>query len=66
MMICKIQDPLTHEDYTRDPRNIARKAVNYMKHRHCRHRLLRPRAGILHLRQRPLRPEPALRLVLHR
>ncbi len=30
-MICNIQDPLTKEDYTRDPRNIARKAVNYMK-----------------------------------
>jgi len=30
-MICNIQDPLTREDYTRDPRNIARKAVNYMK-----------------------------------
>jgi len=31
-MICNIQDPLTKEDYTRDPRNVARKAVNYMKH----------------------------------
>jgi glutamine synthetase len=30
-MICNIQDPLTREDYSRDPRNIARKAVNYMK-----------------------------------
>jgi glutamine synthetase len=30
-MICNIQDPLTKEDYTRDPRNVARKAVNYMK-----------------------------------
>jgi len=30
-MICNIQDPLTREDYTRDPRNIARKAVNYLK-----------------------------------
>ncbi|MBL8821871.1 MAG: type I glutamate--ammonia ligase [Planctomycetia bacterium] len=30
-IICNIQDPLTREDYTRDPRNIARKAVNYMK-----------------------------------
>src|SRR5215470_18468384 len=25
-MICNIQDPLTKEDYTRDPRNVARKA----------------------------------------
>jgi glutamine synthetase len=30
-IICNIQDPLTREDYSRDPRNIARKAVNYMK-----------------------------------
>ncbi len=30
-MICNIHDPLTKEDYTRDPRNVARKAVNYMK-----------------------------------
>src|SRR5262249_22674510 len=29
-LICNIQDPLTREDYTRDPRNVARKAVNYM------------------------------------
>ena len=30
-LICNIQDPLTKEDYTRDPRNVARKAVNYLK-----------------------------------
>jgi glutamine synthetase len=30
-MICNIHDPITREDYTRDPRNIARKAVNYMR-----------------------------------
>lgn len=30
-MICNIQDPVTREDYTRDPRNIARKSVNYLK-----------------------------------
>jgi glutamine synthetase len=29
-IICNIQDPVTKEDYTRDPRNVARKAVNYM------------------------------------
>ncbi len=29
-MVCNIQDPVTHQDYTRDPRNIARKAVSYM------------------------------------
>ncbi|HEY2786211.1 MAG TPA: type I glutamate--ammonia ligase [Fimbriiglobus sp.] len=30
-IICNIQDPLTKEDYTKDPRNVARKAVNFMK-----------------------------------
>jgi glutamine synthetase len=30
-ILCNIQDPLTREDYTRDPRNVARKAVNYMR-----------------------------------
>lgn len=30
-MICNIHDPITRQDYTRDPRNIARKAVNYMR-----------------------------------
>jgi glutamine synthetase len=30
-LICNIQDPLTKEDYSRDPRNVARKAVNYMR-----------------------------------
>lgn len=31
VLICNIQDPITREDYTRDPRNVARKAVNYLK-----------------------------------
>ena len=31
VMICNIEDPLTRQDYTRDPRNIARKAVAYME-----------------------------------
>ena len=30
-LICSIQDPLTRQDYSRDPRNVAKKAVNYMK-----------------------------------
>ncbi|MGL4424560.1 MAG: type I glutamate--ammonia ligase [Gemmataceae bacterium] len=30
-IICNILDPLTKEDFTRDPRNVARKAVNFMK-----------------------------------
>ena len=31
MMVCNIQDPITQQDYTRDPRNIARKAVSHMR-----------------------------------
>ena len=31
IMVCNIGDPITGEDYTRDPRNIARKAENYLK-----------------------------------
>ena len=30
-MICNIVDPITRESYTRDPRHIATKAVNYLK-----------------------------------
>ncbi len=29
-IICNIVDPITHEDYSRDPRNVARKAVAYL------------------------------------
>ncbi|MFM7205168.1 MAG: type I glutamate--ammonia ligase [Planctomycetaceae bacterium] len=31
VMICMVQDPITREDYSRDPRHIARKAANYVK-----------------------------------
>jgi glutamine synthetase len=31
VMICNIQDPLTKADYTRDPRNISRKALAYLQ-----------------------------------
>ncbi|MGD9202166.1 MAG: glutamine synthetase beta-grasp domain-containing protein, partial [Chitinispirillia bacterium] len=31
VMICNICDPITGEDYTRDPRNIAGKAEKYLK-----------------------------------
>lgn len=31
VMVCNICDPITGADYTRDPRNIARKAENYLK-----------------------------------
>ncbi|MFA5878633.1 MAG: type I glutamate--ammonia ligase [Candidatus Margulisiibacteriota bacterium] len=31
VFICNICDPITGQDYTRDPRNIARKAESYLK-----------------------------------
>jgi glutamine synthetase len=31
VMICNICDPITGEEYTKDPRNIARKTTNYLK-----------------------------------
>ncbi|TFG63103.1 MAG: type I glutamate--ammonia ligase [Spirochaetales bacterium] len=31
VLICNICDPITGEEYTKDPRNIARKAVSYLK-----------------------------------
>ena len=31
VLICNIQDPITREDYSRDPRNVCRKAANYLK-----------------------------------
>ena len=30
-LICNIVDPITKEDYSRDPRNVARKAETYLK-----------------------------------
>jgi len=30
-MICDISDPITRADYSRDPRNVARKAEAYLK-----------------------------------
>jgi glutamine synthetase len=30
-MICNIEDPITREPYSRDPRHIARKALDYVK-----------------------------------
>ncbi len=30
-LICTIQEPATREDYSKDPRNVARKAVAYMQ-----------------------------------
>ena len=57
-MICNIQDPLTKEDYTRDPRNVARKAVNYMKSTGIADTAyFGPELRVLRLRRRALRPD---------
>ncbi len=59
-----IHDPITGEPYSRDPRNIARKALAYLvDHRHRRHGVLRPRGGVLHLRQRALLHQGQRRLL---
>ena len=31
VLTCNIQDPITREDYAKDPRNVARKAESYMR-----------------------------------
>jgi glutamine synthetase len=31
VMICDVLDPITREDYAKDPRNVAKKAENYMR-----------------------------------
>src|SRR6476469_2739279 len=31
-LICNVQDPVTGEPYTRDPRHIATKAAHYLRH----------------------------------
>ena len=60
-MICNIQDPITREDYSRDPRNVARKAVNYLKSTGIADTCyIGPGARVLHLRRHPLRPDVQL------
>ena len=62
-----IHDPFTGEAYSRDPRNIARKAEAYLEvDRHRRHRVLRRRGRVLRLRRRALRDQAERRLLLHR
>ena len=66
-MICDIQDPLTHEPYSRDPRYIAQKAEEYLKSTGIADTvLLGPGARVLRLRRRPLRSERARGLLPHR
>ena len=46
-MICNIHDPITHQDYTRDPRNIAQGHQLHAQHRTCRPVPARTRTRIL-------------------
>jgi len=31
LLICNVHDPTTGEEYSRDPRNVARKSINYLR-----------------------------------
>ena len=54
-----VHDPFTREPYSRDPRNIAAKAEEYLDGvRHRRHRVLRRRGRVLHLRLGAVRVDP--------
>ena len=67
VLICDVRDPVTGEPYSRDPRYIATKAERYLKSTGIADTAyLRPRARVLHLRRRPLRPVVQLRLLLPR
>ena len=62
-----IHDPITGEAYSRDPRNIARKALAYLdEHRHRRHGVLRARGRVLRLRLGALRDQAEHRLLRDR
>ena len=62
-----VHDPLTGAPYSRDPRNVARKAEDVPQwHRDRGHLVLRPRGGVLHLRLRPVRHRPERGLLLPR
>ena len=63
VMIGDVIDPITRQHYERDPRWIAKKAELYLKNSGIADTAyLRRRSRVLHFRQHPLRPEPALRL----
>ena len=64
IMIFDIYNPRTGEIYHKDPRQVAKKAEKYLASTGiARHRVLRARGGVLHLRRRPLRSEAELELL---
>ena len=67
IMIGDVRDPLTRQNYERDPRWIAKKAELYLQNTGCRRRrVLRSGSGVFHFRQRPFRSKRARRILLHR
>ena len=55
ILTCDVLEPGDGKPYERDPRSLAKRAEAYLKaSRPRRRRLLRPRARVLHLRQRAL------------
>ncbi len=63
-MICDISDPITRADYSRDPRNVARKAEAYLKSTGIGDTAyFGPEPRVLHLQRHPLRHQPALSLL---
>ena len=66
-MICDIADPLTREPYSRDPRNIAKKAEAYLKSTGIGDTaFIGPGGGVLHLRRHPLRLQEQRRFLRDR
>ena len=66
-VICDIYDPVTKKPYTPRPPLHRQEGRGLPEdHRLCRPELLRPGAGVLHLRRHPLRPDRQHRLLLHR
>ena len=67
VLICDIDDPITRQPYSRDPRCIARKAEAYLKSTGIGDTvLLRSRGRVLHLQRRALQLRPGPRLLQHR
>ena len=60
---CFVHDPVTLESYWRSPLRRAQGRALSADDRDRRHHLFRPGGGVLHLRRRPLRPGPEVRLL---
>ena len=66
-LVCSVEDPITRQPYLRDPRGVAQRAQAYLAaHPTGRHRLLWTGSRVFHLRQHPLRPAGASRVLRDR